>query len=269
MRFRGDKRIYILVIASTFVVIGVLWLWLGPRQLTPAEAADRIHEAGEKLASDAGTISVSVNVVLPEQLGGTQSFEGSGAVDFDQDLAALTYDFGEIVNAGGGFGALQEFDVVLDGGTVYVEIFPDGPPWISFTPDQSSRRDVERLRELVLASPLVLPDLLQGSGSASGTESWQEVQLRGLAGSALLLRATTESSSAMFPLLDELTISEVPIDLKVTPTLLTIDYEVSFPISGGPDRIVVQVSTEFERGDPPPIDPPAGSEVRDFEELFD
>lgn len=270
MRLPTDRRVYVLLVGvAALASIGIWWL-VGPRRLSPEDAAARMHGAGSRLASASGDVSVSVDVVLPEQLGGTQRFEGNGTVEFDEEIAAITYDFSELVNAAGGFGALQEFHVVLDGGTVYVEVFQEGPAWISFPPEESARRDVERLRELVLASPLVLPDLLKGAESASGIVSGSEVQLRGGAGSALLLRSTNEASNAMFPLLDDLAISEIPVEVRLIESEVNIDYEVAFPVSpDSVDRIVVRISTQFRPGDAPMIDVPAESETRDFEELFE
>lgn len=266
---RGDKRILPGLGILAVVAVGVI-VYLGTvtRHLSAEGATDRLRALARRLTTQSGALTISVEVFLP-QIDGNEAFEGQGVVDVDSEQAAITYDFSELVNPAGGFGQLQEFDVVMDGDTVYVDVFESGAGWISFLPEQSARRDVERLREMVLASPLILPEYLEAATSASGSIRGSTIRLEGIAARSALSRQRT-SADALIALLERLDVHAITLGVEMTEGSLSFDYELAFPFApGANDEIVVRVSTDFQSRSAPEIDVPPANDVRDLDDFFD
>lgn len=241
---------------------GATYFLLTRNDSRSASGGEPVPDLGQNLASVVMSEEVTVRVTLPKGIGEDQEFSGSGDADYPNDVAAMTYDFGELLNSAGAFGQLLDFQVVHDGPTTYIEIFGDAPEWVALHPEDAVARDVERLREVILASPLLLPNLLEQLAYEPSTDG---VSFEGSLDPGSVDGADAAAQEIFDALSDGLGVTSVGATVEVSDELPThVVYEYSFPVvAGAENEITVMVEIGLEPGDSPEIEIPSAEHVRD------
>jgi len=270
-RFATKRNFFVL--AAITALAALLAAYLFPnreRSLDPAEAAAAAGTAADGLSSTTAEVSLAISVTAPG-LQEAQEFSGRGIADFGREGASLTYDFEELTNAAGGFGHLEEFDVVFEKDLVYIQIFEGNRPWVSFRPPEIVGLDLERLREVVLSSPLVLPDYLRSLREVAGTAEGTRVVVKGTVVPSILPDPAHVMTSEFQELLTELDAGTVSVTAQIQGGVAThIDYEIGFsPVSGSQEEVVARIAIDLERSEVEEIVVPNSSETRPLESFLE
>ena len=228
---------------------------------------DDVPPAVEDLATSRADVSLSVDVKIPKgSEKGKQRFSGEGTANFAEQLSTVMFDFEDLANAAGYFGHLEEFDVVFAEEGTYIDIFNGSPAWVLFENDEDIERiDIGRLREVVLSSPLVVPELLHAATS-DGTALEEEHEL-----DVDSLEVEGEAAIAVVELLDTLGAEEVLIKVEADETSVTgVDYEVEFPIAPGKAKTVaLRVRMDIDVSEAvDDIEPPDEDDVQSASDIF-
>ena len=264
MNLLGGRTLIIAIAILLVGGIGAFFL-LQEREteIDPERAAQLARAAGDDLGSKTVDVSMTISLTSPDR-DEPQRFSAQGTVDFQNDSAALTYDFEDLTNAAGFFGHLDEFDVVFDGELVYVEIFNGEQPWVSFRPSEIAGLDVERLREVVMSSPLVLPDYLRGVRNLTGIEEEGTTEISGSVVPSILSAPESEGTLQLQELFERLEAKVISMTTELregTTTRLT--HEVPFPIvAGAEEDAIARVVIDIEPGQATEIVPPSDAETR-------
>lgn len=234
MRAFAAKRAYLVIAIvvsvatlATYILIfdgSVLGLSVGP---PPA------------LSESTTRVEITVDVTLPDRLtDAEQSFHAEGIVDYPNHRAQMIYDFGDLANAAGFFGHLERFLVFFSDDGVYVEIFPEEPRFILMEPAGLVGLRIERLREVALSSPLMLPLLLEElSGGPSRMEPvGTRVELDDL-------NTDEEAELTVLELYEELGVRSIVVAVELEDGFPTqVDQELRFPVTeGSRDDVVVRI----------------------------
>lgn len=188
MRSPGGKRVLVLllvVLVLAGAAAGAYFLFLREDPSDPAVAGDRVTDAADRLSGRKAEVSLEISLERPgQEAPAPEEFSGEGIVDFEAARADVTYDFEELANAGGFFGHFDEFEARFTDQLVYIEVFNQGPPWLSIPIFRADHPDIDRFREVVLSSPLVLTEILRHLNEVSGTstEVAAQVDLEALTG---------------------------------------------------------------------------------------
>jgi hypothetical protein len=194
-----------------------------------------------------------------------QEITAEGNVDFGDRNAELVYDFDDLANAAGFMGHFDTLDVIYVDGTGYLDIFTNGPPWVSIQPRDASNGSVQRLRDLMMTTPVALPAMLEVAAEAElgpSGELSREVDASALAESG------DEIAAGIGAALEEL--GGGPVVLEVTldedaPSEIVAAFGYNVPEG----RIEVEVTYELAllEGDVS-VTAPDDSDVREFSSFF-
>ncbi|MGH2756469.1 MAG: hypothetical protein ACRDI3_01630 [Actinomycetota bacterium] len=262
------------LIAIAVLLVGGLAAFLllrdSEQTIDPDTAARMARNAGDELESSTVDVSIAISLISPDPVG-PQTFSARGTVDFQRGAAALTYDFEELINAGGAFGHLDEFEVIFDGDLVYIRVFEGDKPWVSFRPPELAGRDTERLREVVLASPLVVPDYLRGVRDLTGVEKGATTVIGGTVVPSILTGPQSDSTVQLQKLLKGLEAEVVSVTAELREgTATRVTHEFPFPIAAGAEEdVLARVVIDIEPSEGAEIVAPGDAETRRFKSLFD
>ena len=224
---------------------------------SPAENSPEVSAAPDAVPDLSSLLgeqrAVELNVEVEGLLEGTPSvsFPGSGTIDVLSDTAAVEFNVSEVPNAAGFYGHYDEIDVVYEELTAYADVVPGEAPWLVLPlQDVGPVRgfDVARLREMVIANPLLLADVAAVHGPGAGDEV--DLEGAGSAGRALLEGfAATGATVAVEPAGDT----------------ATITFELFFPpVPSSTDEIQITVTMEVREPSSEDIAIPARDETTSF-----
>lgn len=259
---------------AVLALAGVVFFLVQPQDAPSAVGADggEPAAAAQSAASDLSDaevdIAVDITVTRSDDLdSGEEEFSGTGVADLAGGLGRVTYDLSNLPNSAGAFGQLLSFDVVYEGSTAYVEIFKEEPSWVSFTPEMVAGQDLERLREVVLSSPLALPELIaQAEYSSGGGGSTFNGSLD--PGSA---STSDETSTAVLKALsDDLGVEKILLSVELDGSVVSsVRYRYDFPVAeGSQQEFRVNVSVDLSPTEGASIEVPSEDQVRTFESFF-
>jgi hypothetical protein len=269
---RKKSRVRLVGAVALFALLGLIaFLLYSAREESLETSGSSAQEAAEKVAEDLAGLTVQVDMTIlvepPGSGGEVQRLSGAGAADFASGLAQVTYDFSDILNSAGGFGQLLETPVVYESATSYVQIFGEEPRWVSFEPGEVIGKDLERLREVVLTSPLLLPDLI-GQSNYPGEVTSPMV-------GSIDPATAVPSDPILEATLDALGVGlgvetiEVAVDIDESH-VSHIEYSFRFPVvAGAKPHFTVTVTVEVRATDEASIEVPSDDEVRPFSSLVD
>lgn len=257
----GGKRLYLLV-AVVLLTVAALIAYIG--------GADRgvlglWGEPPPELSETTSEVSIEVHVTLPDRaVGREQSFRAEGVVDYLNDRAQMTYDFGGLTNAAGFLGHLERFGVFFTEDGMFVEIFRDGPPWILFEPIELVELRIERLREVALSSPVMLPLLLEDMREKSQRRRALdlEVEVDGL-------QANGETQAKLLELFEDLGVDTIPVRAELEEGFpVMVRQELRFPVTEGSNQdVIVTIKTALSQAASADIAPPARGQYRTMAEF--
>lgn len=248
-------------VAFLVVVVGLVY-WFGLRTTASLESVT------QALAGKASRVAVRMVVDRPEQLGQVDTFEGRGTI-FGEGQANLTYDFSSLPNAGGFFGHLSEFEMRVAAERVYLHVLPGERSWLVVERDELeefARADIERIREVVLASPYLVYSLLSADELAAGPDT-----VTVASSPAELIDKVEGFSLATFGFLDLMGTDPIKaiftVDRRSYPQSLR--YALAFPVAeGAADKIRISVTVDFQEiGIDAEVREPTAAETTTFVEL--
>lgn len=235
----------------------------------PIEASGPLLEARDSLLASPYDVQVELVVDIPKNSESDnpdhQEISADGSVDFQARNAELVYDFQGLANAAGFLGHFDTMDVLYVEGTGYLDVFQDGPPWVSIEPGDAGEDSVSRLRDLMLTTPMILPGLLEASAtspSATGDELSREVDPAGLSASE------DELAAGLGAVFEDLKVDSILVETTLEdsgPAEVVVSFE--YLAQEGKNRVeatYVLGTTDEEVS----VEAPEGSDVRTFSSIF-
>lgn len=135
-----------------------------------SEVYGPLIEAKEALLATPHEVDLDLSVDIPEgsevDNPDHQEISAGGTIDLSAGDAQLVYDYQGLANAAGFLGHFDTMDAIYVGGTGYLKIFENGPPWLSIEPADATNDEVQRLRDVMLTTPMILPGLLEAAASS-------------------------------------------------------------------------------------------------------
>lgn len=248
---------------AILIVVVVLIFWIAGRNAASLAAVT------QALSGRASQVAVRMTVERPDQPGEADTFEGRGTI-FSNGQANLTYDFSSLPNAGGFFGHLSEFEMRVAAERVYLQVLPGERSWLVVERDELeefARADIERIREVVLASPYLVYSLLSADGLAAGPDT-----VTVASSPAELIEKVEGFSLATFGFLDLMGTDPIKgiftVDRRSYPQSLR--YALAFPVAeGAADKIRISVTVDFQEiGIDAEVQEPTDAETTTFAELL-
>ena len=193
-----------------------------------------------------------------------QEISADGSIDFEARNAELVYDFNELANAGGFLGHFDTMDVLYVESTGYLDVFVDGPPWVSIEPGDAFENSIARLRELMLTTPMILPGLLEASAVSpmgTGGELTREVD------PAALSASEDELAAGLGLVFEDLDVDAILVETTLGdagPTEIAVSFE--YP-QQGKFEVEATYVLDAAQGEVS-VEAPDDSEVRTFESIF-
>ena len=270
------SRTWLIVILALLVVAGAVTYVFIVRDASPAtttgggstEPYGPLLDARDALLKGAQEIELELAVDVPKGSESDnpdhQEISAEGVADLAAGDADLLYDFQGLNNAAGFLGHFDTMEVRYIDGTGYLDIFNDGPRWVSIQPGDASKGDVHRLRDAMLTTPMILSGLLEAAATSptGSDELSREVNPANLASSKDELAAGVGEA-----------FTELDVDLIVVTVELDDGYpskvEAIFEYMTGQGKLDVHVTyTLTSSQEPPSIETPAEDDIRAFSEFF-
>lgn len=145
-----------------------------PRTESEAPAVD-LGVSVETLLSEPVELSLQISTETLDA--GPQEMTADGVLD--SELASLDIDASQAPNAAGFYGHYDEIAAVFEGTDAYYAVVP-GEKWLYVTLERGSSfvgADIARLRDLSLANPALIGQLLQEAPEATGSGVTSEATL--------------------------------------------------------------------------------------------
>lgn len=253
----GSRRLLattVLLSITTLLVAGCSEADPQPSPATSSPQASATPDAAPDLSSLLGEPrAVEIIVEVEGLLEGTPqvSFPGIGTIDLLSETAAVAFDVRDVPNAAGFYGHYEEIDVVYEDLVAYADVVPGSAPWLVLPPqDVGPVRgiDVARLREMVVANPLLLADLAASVDPATGGDV--DLENAGQAGRALL--------EGFAP-------TETTVAVQSAEDATTIIFELFFPpVPTSSDEIHVTVTMELGEVSSEKVAIPPGAKTTSF-----
>lgn len=234
MRAPAGKRVYLLIAIVALVATLVAYVFLFDGRVLGLSVGPP-----PALSESTTRVELRVDVTLPDRLtDAQQSFLAEGIVDYPSDRAQMIYDFEGLANAAGFFGHLERFLVYFSDDGIYAEIFLEEPSFILMEPTELVGLRIERLREVAMSSPLILPLLLDelSSGSSHAEPVGSRIELDDL-------RTDEEAEQQALELLEELGVRSIVVAVEREGGFPTqVDQELRFPVTeGARDDVIVRI----------------------------
>lgn len=271
------KRWILLLIALVLLVAGVAgaYVWTNSESSPSAgnggaELYAPLLEARESLLSAPRDVELELSIDIPKGSESDnpdhQEISAEGSVDFAGSEAELVYDFNDLANAAGFLGHFDTMEVIYADGVGYLDVFIDGPPWVSIEPSDASNGDVSRLRELMLTTPMVLPGLLEASATASmgaGGELSREVDPEALAAS------DDPIASGLGGAFEDLEVDAIEVEVTLGDDGEPAEVVISFHYRPQQGKTTVEATYLLDTAeDEVSVEAPGDSEVRTFSSIF-
>lgn len=254
MMTRRRGPILVLLIVALLIAVGAAAYVLTADDVAPDVSVHEVGEPPPDLDRSTAEVDVEVKVTLPDRLDDAkQAFQGNGVVDFPAGVAQMTYDLSHISNAAGFFGHLQQFGVHFADAGMYAEIFVDDPRWILIEPVELYGLRVERLREVALSSPLMLPLLVQSSMQESDSGSQKPVDL-----DLDQVRPENEAQAKVIAFLEKLGVKTIVVRVDQTEGFPgSVDQRMRFPVTpGATSNVKLRILTTIAPSERVDVSPP-------------
>lgn len=243
IRRRRQRTLLVSGVVLLVAVAAAIWVLTRP-------SAEETWQVARKNIRSATQASIDVRATMG---GGAQNpdyvLTGSGVIDQDALLGAITYDFSRMPgNQAGAFGTLERVDAIYEGGRFLLgfpnldEFLDRDEPWVAFDPDAvglALGADIGQLRTLASLDPFLLISLLDGASE----RSWVEGSERPMIGFDIDVAEAAAGAPAQLEDLYDLLLSERPDgaisgELAVAGTTTELTIRDGVPVALGSDQTV-------------------------------
>lgn len=255
----------VLLVVCVLVASGLLALFLSGEEAPLSPVREALLGAPHSIDL---TLVVDVAPGTDREDPDHQEMTAAGVFDFAAMEGELTYDYQGLNNAAGFLGHLAEMDAVFSSNTVYFDIFGDSPRWVLTEPDDALNNNVDRLRDIMLTNPLILPALLQIPDAPDvSSEVSFSVPIDDLIGDG-----AHPLGSMLGEVLGRLGTDQLDIQLTLDGEKLSqIVVAFTYPIDPGSQLINTVQATYDLRASSSEVSPavPPEVDVRDFDSIFE
>lgn len=227
------------------------------------ETSPAMLEARDSLLGSAQEVDLTLTVRVPPGSDADdddeQELDASGTIDLAGGVADLDYDFNGLNNAGGFLGHFEEINILWIDGVGYLDVFSDGPQWVQVEPGDAVGTDIDRLRDVIVTTPLGIPGVLGAPGE--GDDSSRDVAVPSLVASEDAFVSQVGAA------LEELGADTIEVQLADDGDI-SVGFTYPAPDSPTKEMTVNVVYTFVSRESGPEVQAPDASEVRQFSDIF-
>ena len=245
------------------VAAAALLLLRDPGALSVAQMRDALLSSPYEMQ-----INLSIDIPMGSESDNPphQEIDAEGVIDLSSGEGDFTYDFNELNNAGGHLGHFEVMQVLSADGFIYLDVFIDGPAWVRTDAEAVQEDQIDRLRDILLTSPLTLPSYLDIEATGRETSDGQTFTIQ----PQLLATSSDPLAAEVGAFLDERGAGAIEVEIAVgderpEAIVLTFAYDAQEDIGA---RIEVVATYELAPASAPDFEVPSEDDVREFSEFF-